>query len=206
MGWRTLVITWLGWFAFGTTTPAYADIFECKGPQGTLHYTNLKHSKKKCRLAVRTSRKFKAAQRAKTKAAEASKRAQRYQALIAEAASLYELPEPFIRAVMRVESNFNSLAVSHAGAMGLMQLMPQTASSLGVVDPFEPRQNVLGGARYLRILTDRFNGDLTLTIAAYNAGHNAVEQHNGIPPYQETQRYVQRVLKYYRAYSNQDRP
>jgi soluble lytic murein transglycosylase-like protein len=84
--------------------------------------------------------------------------------------------------------------------MGLMQLMPKTARSMGVSDPFDARQNILGGARYLRILANRFNGDLVLTVAAYNAGEGAVQKHRGIPPYKETQRYVRRVLKHYYAY------
>ena len=111
-----------------------------------------------------------------------------------------QMPEPFIRAVMRVESDFNPTVVSRAGAMGLMQLMPKTARSMGVADPFDARQNILGGARYLRILANRFKGDLVLTVAAYNAGEGAVEKYNGIPPYKETQRYVRRVLKHYYAY------
>jgi soluble lytic murein transglycosylase-like protein len=81
-----------------------------------------------------------------------------------------------------------------------MQLMPRTAASMGVRDPFDPRQNILGGARYLRILANTFNGDLVLTIAAYNAGEGAVVRHRGIPPYTETQRYVRNVLRYYYAF------
>ena len=124
----------------------------------------------------------------------------RYDHHIREAANLYQLPESFIRAVMRVESDFSPEVVSHAGAMGLMQLMPRTASSMGVRDPFDPRQNILGGARYLRVLANKFNGDLVLTIAAYNAGEGAVVRYRGVPPYAETRRYVQRVLRYYYAF------
>jgi soluble lytic murein transglycosylase-like protein len=124
----------------------------------------------------------------------------RYDAYIREAAGLYRLPEAFIRAVMRVESDFNHDVVSSAGAMGLMQLMPRTAAAMGVRDAFDPRQNIFGGARYLRILANKFNGDLVLTVAAYNAGDGAVVRHRGVPPYQETRRYVQRVLTYYYAF------
>lgn len=98
---------------------------------------------------------------------------------------------------MQVESNFNPHVVSHAGAIGLMQLMPRTASSMGVRDPFDPRQNILGGARYLRILANRFRGNLVLTVAAYNAGEGAVLRYRGVPPYAETRRYVRRVLEHY---------
>jgi soluble lytic murein transglycosylase-like protein len=127
-------------------------------------------------------------------------RYRRYDAHIREAATLYRLPETFIRAVMRVESDFSPNVVSHAGAMGLMQLMPRTARAMGVRDPFNPRQNILGGTRYLRILANKFSGDLVLTIAGYNAGEGAVIRYRGVPPYRETRRYVQRVLRYYYAF------
>jgi soluble lytic murein transglycosylase-like protein len=93
-----------------------------------------------------------------------------------------------------------AVAVSVDGAMGLMQLMPATAASMGVVDPFEPRQNVLGGGRFLRVLANRFGGNLILTVAAYNAGAGAVQRYGGVPPYAETRRYVKRVLSHYYRY------
>jgi soluble lytic murein transglycosylase-like protein len=124
----------------------------------------------------------------------------RFDAPIREAARVYQLPEAFIRAVMRVESDFDPNVVSRVGAMGLMQLMPGTAANMGVRDPFDPRENILGGVRYLRVLANGFNGDLVLTIAAYNAGEGAVVRHRGVPPYEETQRYVQRVLGWYYHY------
>ncbi len=102
--------------------------------------------------------------------------------------------------MIKIESDYSPRVVSHAGAMGLMQLMPRTAASMGVRDPFDPRQNILGGSRYLRILANMFNGDLVLTIAAYNAGEGAVMRYNGVPPYEETQRYVRRVLDRYYHY------
>ena len=124
-------------------------------------------------------------------------RYRRYDAFIREAAALYRLPESFVRAVIRVESDYNPQVVSHAGACGLMQLMPATAARMGVTDVFDPRQNILGGTRYLRVLANHFNGDLVLVIAAYNAGEGAVQRYRGIPPYEETQRYVRRVLRHY---------
>jgi hypothetical protein len=123
-----------------------------------------------------------------------------YDAHIHEAALLYVLPEELIRAVMHVESNFNPRAVSRKGALGLMQLMPGTAARMGVTDPFDPRQNVLGGVRLLRILANRFQGDTTLTLAAYNAGEAAVLKYRGIPPFAETQRYVKRVESHWARY------
>jgi soluble lytic murein transglycosylase-like protein len=102
-----------------------------------------------------------------------------------------------LRAVAKAESNGNPRAVSPAGALGLMQLMPDTARGLGVEDPFDARQNVMGGAKYLKQLSGRF-GDLPRTLAAYNAGPGAVERHGGIPPYRETRNYVEKVIGLYR--------
>lgn len=193
------------------TTSASADIYRCRRPDGTLHYTNLREPGRRCELVVRSSKrrpggsssKRAATSKTKTSATKDPARYSRYNGLIGEAAHLYQLPEPFIRAVVRVESDFNPTVVSRAGAMGLMQLMPKTARSMGVSDPFDARQNILGGARYLRLLANRFKGDLVLTVAAYNAGHGAVEKYKGIPPYKETQRYVRRVLKHYYAYRSE---
>src|SRR5713101_6726940 len=113
---------------------------------------------------------------------------------IREAAARYGVEEGLIKAVIRVESGFNSRAVSPKGARGLMQLMPGTASMLGVRDSFDPRQNIDGGVRHLRGLIDRFGSDLKLALAAYNAGEQAVVTHGGIPPYRETRDYVSRIL------------
>ncbi|MFM2415280.1 MAG: hypothetical protein RL385_3 [Pseudomonadota bacterium] len=124
-----------------------------------------------------------------------------YDAHFADAAKAYELPVALLHAVAHTESAFNPEAVSGDGAMGLMQLMPFTAKKMGVSDAFDPRQNILGGARYLRILANRWKGDLVRTIASYNAGPGAVERYQGIPPYAETQRYVQRVLARFRQYA-----
>ena len=113
---------------------------------------------------------------------------------IREAAARYGVEEGLIKAVIRVESGFNSRAVSPKGARGLMQLMPGTASMLGVRDSFDPRQNIDGGVRHLRGLIDRFGSDLKLALAAYNAGEQAVMNHGGVPPYRETRDYVTRIL------------
>lgn len=115
---------------------------------------------------------------------------------VQQAAAKYNLPPDLIRGVIRAESNYKVDAVSSAGAKGLMQLMPETAKELGVTNPFDIRQNVDGGARYLRQMLDRFGGDLKLALAAYNAGPGAVEQFSGDVPFAETRQYVQRVLRY----------
>jgi len=114
---------------------------------------------------------------------------------IRETAEKYAVSSALVEAVIRVESAFNPWAVSRKGAQGLMQLMPQTASALGVRDSFNPGQNIDGGVRHLRYLLDRYPGNVGLALAAYNAGEGAVDYYRGIPPYAETQQYVQKVLE-----------
>jgi soluble lytic murein transglycosylase-like protein len=117
-----------------------------------------------------------------------------YDSLISEAAETYRLDPALIRSVMRTESAFDPTAVSSAGAMGLMQLMPEIADAFGVQDPFDPRENIMAGARLLRELLDQHRGNLILTIASYNAGPTAVARHGGtVPPFRETRNYVKRV-------------
>lgn len=119
---------------------------------------------------------------------------------IADASLVHGIDSNLIRAVIRAESSYNPFAVSSSGAMGLMQLMPATAHSLGVDNPFDIVQNINGGTQYLRRMLDRFEGDLELALAAYNAGAGAVERHGGIPPFEETQTYVPRVLGFREQY------
>ena len=116
-----------------------------------------------------------------------------FQAEIAAASREFGVEEAILRAIMHAESSYNPMALSHAGAQGLMQLMPATARRFGVTDSYNAGQNIRGGAQYLAWLLKRFNGNLTLAAAGYNAGEGAVDRHGGVPPYKETQRYVQRV-------------
>lgn len=118
-----------------------------------------------------------------------------FDSMISEAAQRYNLNPDLLRAVIKVESNFNPSAESSAGAQGLMQLMPATAKSLGIDNPLDPSQNINGGAKYLRNMIDRFDGDVELALAAYNAGPGNVRKYGGIPPFRETQNYVKKVIK-----------
>jgi len=119
--------------------------------------------------------------------------------IIQETAKKHGVDPSLVRAVVQAESNFNPNAVSSAGAKGLMQLMPGTASSLGVQNSFDPEQNVEGGTKLLRSLLDRYDGNTSLALAAYNAGPGAVSKYGGIPPYKETQVYVNRVMSLWKS-------
>jgi soluble lytic murein transglycosylase-like protein len=116
-----------------------------------------------------------------------------YEELIQEAAAQHKLDPNLIRAVMRTESAFDPHAVSRVGAQGLMQLMPALASDMGVKNPFDPRENIMGGARYLRQLLDAHRGNIRLTLASYNAGPGNVKRYKGIPPFKETRNYVEKI-------------
>ncbi|MBQ9395735.1 MAG: lytic transglycosylase domain-containing protein [Proteobacteria bacterium] len=122
-----------------------------------------------------------------------------YDAYILEASKMYGIPVAFIKAVIKIESNFNPRAVSRVGAMGLMQLMPATAEHMQVTDPFDPHQNILGGTKYLRRLSDRYDGDINLILSGYHAGPGNVAKAGGIP-FEKTQQYVRNVYNWYVRY------
>jgi soluble lytic murein transglycosylase-like protein len=196
---RSMLPFLLGACLLGPAT-GHAEIYEYVDGDGISHFTNLPGQAKgyrKVLFAGRASRTIKTPRSQRDRSPE---RYQRYDPYLLEAARLYQLPVAFLRAVMHVESDYDPNVISVDGAMGLMQLMPFTAHKMGVLDPFDPRQNILGGARFLRILANQWNGDLVRTVASYNAGSGAVERYNGVPPYGETRRYVNRVLTHYYAY------
>jgi soluble lytic murein transglycosylase-like protein len=186
-----------------TSSFAHADIYRYVDKDGVIHFSNLT---KRGQLVERNAETRAGGPRAPGPRAPGPRAPQpelnpsSYDPYIREAARLYQIPEALVRAVIRVESNFDPRAVSHANAQGLMQLIPATAEGMLCNDPFDARQNVLGGTRYLRVLANLFNGNLQLTLAAYNAGPNAVIRYRGIPPFEETQLYVTKVLQFYNLY------
>lgn len=180
-----------------------ADIYTYVDSEGTVHFTNAPGGDRRYKLYLRSREGGRARTGSSARAPladSASDRFSRYDPFIREAAALYQIPEELVRAVIKVESDYDPRAVSRAGAQGLMQLMPETAQRMQVRDLLDPRENILGGVRYLRVLANMFNGDLELTLAGYNAGENAVIRHGGVPPYGETTAYVHHVLSRYRRY------
>ncbi|WP_297055690.1 lytic transglycosylase domain-containing protein [Thermosulfurimonas sp.] len=166
-----------------------ADIYRYVAPDGRIYFTNVPMGPG-WKLYLRTPRKRTAVD---------------LDYLFEEAAREVGLDPALLKAVARVESGFNPRAVSFRGALGIMQLLPETARLTGVRDPFNPRQNIFGAARFLKQLLDRF-GDLRLALAAYHAGPERVERYHGIPPFPETRRYIRMVLRYYRYYRLNFRP
>jgi soluble lytic murein transglycosylase len=166
--------------------PATAgSVYQFVDENGVLHFSNVPVDRRFVPLEKRSRKR--------------TPRVRSYDSLIFDTAQEQRVPPALVKAVIAAESHFNPQAVSPKGAQGLMQLMPATARDLGVRDPLEARDNVRGGARYLRRLMNRY-GDLSRTLAAYNAGPTAVDRYGGIPPYPETRQYVDRVLTYYRRY------
>ncbi|MBV9948228.1 MAG: lytic transglycosylase domain-containing protein [Myxococcales bacterium] len=182
---------------------AAGDIYTYTDADGTVHFANTPGGDKRYRLYIRGNGHRSGAAPGVTPVSPSDRdlaRYTRYDALIRQAASLYQIPEQLVRAVIRCESDYDPRAVSVSGARGLMQLMPDTASLMMVRDIDDPHDNIFGGVRLLRILANEFNGDLELTIAAYNAGDSAVIRYGGIPPYAETREYVVNVTRFYRRY------
>jgi soluble lytic murein transglycosylase len=169
---------------------AGAEMYKLRAPDGTLHFTNAPTDPSYQRMGFTTGT---AAGWLRLPRGETGP----YVREIRDAADRYGVPVKLVSAVIRAESGFNPHAVSRKGAQGLMQLMPATASMLGVRNSFDPRQNIEGGVRHLRSLIDRFPDSLPLALAAYNAGERAVVQYGGIPPFPETRDYVTKVLHFY---------
>jgi soluble lytic murein transglycosylase len=167
--------------------------------RGVVHFTNAPTDRRYARVEPQPVRPARQSSRRSPAERRRTGRQARYDALIESAALHHGVPPALVKAVIATESAFRPDAVSSKGAMGLMQLMPQTARFLGVESPFQAEENVFGGTRYLRRLHDRF-GSWTHTLAAYNAGPTAVARYRGVPPYRETRQYVKKVLSYYRRF------
>ena len=181
---------------------AAADIYQYVDADGVVHFTN-KPGNPNAKLYLRAPNASPTPRPGVTPFSPQDRdlsRFTRFDEHIRQAAALYQIPEQLVRAVIKVESDYDPRAVSYAGARGLMQLMPETAERMQVKDIHDPRENIFGGVRYLRVLANMFNGNLELTVAAYNAGEQAVINHRGIPPYAQTRDYVVKVIKYYRRY------
>lgn len=178
----------------------WADIYSHIDKEGVVHFTNIPRPGKRWKRVMKTgpgkARYVHAPRRKKL----SPLRFKKYDHHIRQAAALYHMPEALIRAVIHVESSYDPNATSSVGAKGLMQLMPNTAKGMGVANIVDPRQNIFGGVRFLRVLANRFAGDLVLTIAAYHAGAGAVRKYKGVPPYQTTRRYIKMVLGRYYKY------
>lgn len=167
-----------------------ADIYMYINSQGVIHFTD-----------TPTSSKYRLYIRERPKRSYIAGTPSQFDRLIREAATRYQLSPALIKAIIKAESNFNPRAVSKKGARGLMQIMPENLAPLNISDPFNPRQNIMGGSRYFRDLHERYQGQLPLVLAAYNAGPTAVDQYQDIPPYPETQAYVKKVMKYYYSFA-----
>jgi soluble lytic murein transglycosylase-like protein len=186
-----------------STALANAKIYTYLDAQGQRHYTDVPDNNRYRLLVLSPQDRTASGDRYDL---QLLAKATQYDAIIEHAAVSAALEPNLLRAVIVVESGFNSRAVSKRGAVGLMQLMPATASRYGVLNPFDARQNVHGGAQYLKFLIDRFGHDVRLALAAYNAGEDAVIRNGGqIPPFSETMAYVPRVLKIYKMLADQPR-
>ncbi len=168
---------------------AKADIYLYIDHEGTLHFTN-----------TPTSSQYKVYMRETFAEPTPSYQVASYDDVISEAAKRHGLSSSLIKALIHVESYFNPRAVSKKGAVGLMQIMPENLQALHISNPFDPWENIMGGASYLKSMIERFRGELPLALAAYNAGPTVVERYQDIPPYPETEAYVKKVLRFFRHY------
>jgi hypothetical protein len=172
----------------------YADIYRYVDENGVECYTDAPLGKKANRILKEPGNASAADTTTVKSKSKEKKDNSDYHSIVHEKAAVYDLDPGLIKAVIKTESNWNSRAISKKGAMGLMQLMPTTATDMNVSNPFDPEENIEGGTKYLKYLLDRFNGDLTLALAAYNAGPRTVEKYGFVPPISETRQYVNKVL------------
>jgi soluble lytic murein transglycosylase-like protein len=187
-----IVLVALNLLAGLSLATAQAEIYQYIGANGTISLTNVPSDARYRKIDVESAR------------FHAILSERELEPVIKRHSFQQQLHPALIRAVIKAESNFDPRAISRAGAIGLMQLMPQTAVRLDVRDMFDPDENVGGGTKYLRQLLDRFHGNLPLALAAYNAGENVVDRYQSLPPIDETRQYVRKVLRYYRTFLVRD--
>lgn len=182
-------------FLFCAVATVSADIYKYVDENGVVCFTDAPYGKKIQRVSTDKKNDMKSAKAEQPAAAVVFPKD--YSQYIKRAASKYELEPELIKAVIKTESNGNHRAVSRKGAKGLMQLMPSTARDMNVSNPFDPKENIEGGTRYLKYLLERFKGNMTLALAAYNSGPGTVEKYGNIPPIDETRQYVKRIFNLY---------
>jgi len=183
---RSMVIFIAVLFISAAAPSVQADIYMFIDSQGVLHFTN-----------APTSSQYRLYIKERPKPAEVTKK---YDDIIQEASNTFGLSFSLLKAMIRVESNFDSRAISKKGALGLMQIMPQNLQAFNIRDPYDPKDNIMGGASYFKSLMERFEGKLPLALAAYNAGPTIVDKYRKIPPIKETKDYVKKVMKYFYLY------
>ena len=183
-----------------TTMDATANIYAFKDENGITHFSNLPHLDRRFKLVYRIPVSEQLRPNAWSTSGPKVVDIEKLVPIIANAARMHGLDARLVHAVIRAESGYNENAVSSRGAVGLMQLIPATAQRYGVINSYDPAENILGGTRYLRDLLKLFNGNIELALAGYNAGENAViRAGNRVPPYPETMAYVPKVLNFYRS-------
>jgi len=169
----------------------HADIYMYIDDNGVMHFTNAPTS---------NEHDYKVYIKERTSISNKFHSTDKYDGLISDASREFDVDSRLLKAMIKAESDFDPRAISRKGAMGLMQIMPENFKMLKLKNPFDPWQNIRAGAQYFKKLYERFNGKLALSLAAYNAGPTAVDRYRSIPPYQETEEYVHRVLRYYRTF------
>jgi len=200
---QILTIITLSLLGLGLAEPSIAAVYVYETPNGSKIITDSRIKKPGYKLKKSYSTKpYRSGGRNSPYHARTIK--SKYDALIVNTALKYDLEPSFIKAVIHVESAFDRYALSHAGAMGLMQLMPATASSYQLKqDHFNPNRNIEAGVQHIKDLMERYDSDKRLSLAAYNAGAGAVSKYNGVPPYEETEDYIKKVMKLYKLYKKE---
>ena len=198
MGWKLMVVIGLVAVMMSVSSAAAGDIYRFEDEEGVVHFTDTP-TDHRFKIFMRDIKKDKKL-RTSFNLAQYGRNSEEFEPIISQCATDYGVDRSLVKAVIHAESSYNPQAVSRKGARGLMQLMPGTAQDLKVVNSFDPQDNIRGGVRYLRFLLDTFRGDVTLALAAYNAGLSKVARYGGIPPYEETRNYVSRVLALQKNY------